>query len=190
MTPKLSSLLRSGLIALGVAAGVSAPAFAVPIAAGFNSEVQPAPQPKAGITLIQEHPSERLGRWEYRERWRHRGVDGRSWRRDRDYGDRWRNRRHWDDDDRWRYRRHWRRDWRRYDRRPSIYLDFSIPAYRYYEPRYYAPRYYAPRRVYRSGRLSSTHVQWCYNRYRSYRSYDNTFQPYNGPRRQCWSPYS
>ena len=33
------------------------------------------------------------------------------------------------------------------------------------------------------------HVQWCYDRYRSYRASDNTFQPYNGPRRQCNSPY-
>ena len=47
-----------------------------------------------------------------------------------------------------------------------------------------------PRRYYRAGRLSSAHVQWCYNRYRSYRAWDNTFQPYNGPRQQCWSPYS
>ena len=33
------------------------------------------------------------------------------------------------------------------------------------------------------------HLQWCYGQYRSYRSSDNTFQPYNGPRRQCRSPY-
>ncbi len=33
------------------------------------------------------------------------------------------------------------------------------------------------------------HAEWCYNRYRSYRASDNTFQPYNGPRRQCQSPY-
>lgn len=42
-------------------------------------------------------------------------------------------------------------------------------------------------RVYAGG---NAHVNWCYNRYRSYRAYDNTFQPYNGPRRQCYSPYS
>ena len=41
--------------------------------------------------------------------------------------------------------------------------------------------------VYRGG---SAHIQWCYDRYRSYRSSDNTFQPYNGPRQQCYSPYS
>jgi hypothetical protein len=37
--------------------------------------------------------------------------------------------------------------------------------------------------------MSQAHVQWCYDRYRSYRSSDNTFQPYQGPRRQCNSPY-
>ena len=38
-------------------------------------------------------------------------------------------------------------------------------------------------------RGGSAHVQWCYDRYRSYRASDNTYQPYNGPRRQCVSPY-
>jgi hypothetical protein len=38
-------------------------------------------------------------------------------------------------------------------------------------------------------RSSNAHEEWCYDRYRSYRAYDNTFQPYNGPRRQCYSPY-
>ncbi len=38
-------------------------------------------------------------------------------------------------------------------------------------------------------RSGSRHVQWCYDRYRSYRASDNTYQPYNGPRRSCNSPY-
>jgi hypothetical protein len=46
-------------------------------------------------------------------------------------------------------------------------------------PRYVRPGY----------RLSNAHVRWCYNRYRSYDRYSNTFQPYNGPRRACYSPY-
>ena len=37
---------------------------------------------------------------------------------------------------------------------------------------------------------SDAHVQWCVDRYRSYRVSDNTFQPLSGPRRQCVSPYS
>lgn len=36
---------------------------------------------------------------------------------------------------------------------------------------------------------TSAHIQWCANRYRSYRASDNTFQPYNAPRQQCISPY-
>lgn len=44
-----------------------------------------------------------------------------------------------------------------------------------------------PRRVYSNA--SSAHVEWCYNRYRSYSAYDNTFQPYYGPRQECISPY-
>jgi hypothetical protein len=35
----------------------------------------------------------------------------------------------------------------------------------------------------------SSHTSWCYARYRSYRAWDNTYQPYGGPRRQCNSPY-
>ncbi len=51
-----------------------------------------------------------------------------------------------------------------------------------YEP----PRRRRPRRR----RASSAHVDWCFDRYRSYREWDNTFQPYNGGRRRCLSPYN
>ena len=37
--------------------------------------------------------------------------------------------------------------------------------------------------------VSSPHVAWCHARYRSYRAHDNSFQPYHGRRKQCWSPY-
>lgn len=45
-----------------------------------------------------------------------------------------------------------------------------------------APRYAAPA-------AGNAHVQWCMSQYRSYRVSDNSFQPYNGPRQQCVSPY-
>ncbi|AYM04606.1 MULTISPECIES: BA14K family protein [Agrobacterium] len=35
-----------------------------------------------------------------------------------------------------------------------------------------------------------SHVEWCQNRWRSYRAYDNSYQPNSGPRRICVSPYS
>ena len=37
--------------------------------------------------------------------------------------------------------------------------------------------------------LTRAHYRWCDNRYRSYRQWDNSFQPYHGPRKQCVSPY-
>lgn len=38
-------------------------------------------------------------------------------------------------------------------------------------------------------RLAAAHVRWCYARYASYRAWDNSYQPYAGPRRECRSPY-
>ena len=38
-------------------------------------------------------------------------------------------------------------------------------------------------------RNGNRHEQYCYDRYRSYRASDNTFQPNSGPRQQCNSPY-
>ena len=61
---------------------------------------------------------------------------------------------------------------------------------RYYRgPRYrrHHRRYYHRAPAYRG--YGAAHVRWCHNRYRSYRQWDNTYQPYNGPRRQCVSPY-
>ncbi len=37
--------------------------------------------------------------------------------------------------------------------------------------------------------INPRHVDWCHARYRSYRAYDNTFQPNYGSRQQCYSPY-
>jgi len=66
------------------------------------------------------------------------------------------------------------------------------PPPRYYYRDYYrGPVYrdYYDRPAYRAP-VASSHVRWCHSRYRSYRAWDNTWQPYHGPRRQCWSPYS
>lgn len=92
-----------------------------------------------------------------------------------------RGRHHWE-------RRHWRhRHWHdpRYRRGPSFGIIIAPPPI-YRAPIYRAPRHVAPP----SYRLGPAHVNWCYNRYRSYRAWDNTFQPYHGPRRPCYSPYS
>lgn len=48
-----------------------------------------------------------------------------------------------------------------------------------------APQLTQPGTIY----LTPAHVRWCENRFRSYRRSDNTYQPYNGPRKACVSPY-
>lgn len=91
---------------------------------------------------------------------RWRGHDQRRWHR----GEHWHHRQH---------RRYYRPD-------SGFYFQFGgPPVYR---------RHAAPRRAYRY-RLPPAHYDWCQARYRSYRASDNSFQPYNGPRRQCRSPY-
>lgn len=37
--------------------------------------------------------------------------------------------------------------------------------------------------------VNPQHVQWCTNRYKTYRAYDNTYAPRVGVRAQCYSPY-
>ena len=41
-----------------------------------------------------------------------------------------------------------------------------------------------------SAEMVAAHVEWCANRYRSYRPRDNSYTPYSGGRRPCISPYS
>lgn len=96
---------------------------------------------------------------------------------DRDYRERRYRKRHYNNR---RYNRRHNRAYRRAYSRPV-----------YIAPRrvYRQPAYVAPRRVYRA-RYSRAHVAWCQGRYRSYRAYDNTFQPYHGGRRACYSPYN
>lgn len=64
------------------------------------------------------------------------------------------------------------------------------PGYRYYSGFWYPAVAFgvvvAPRVV--VGGRQMSHVRWCQMRYRSYRASDNTYQPDDGPRRQCVSP--
>lgn len=146
-------------ISAAVLLGSLMPAGAMPLPAAPAAGIEA----NSGVNLVQ-----------YRRDWR----DGRDWR----------DRRGWDD------RRGWYRGHRGYrDRRPG---------YRYYNG------YWFPLAAFGAGALiggaiaaqsqptyvvpsggGNAHVQWCAQTYRSYRAYDNTFQPYNGPRQQCVSPY-
>ncbi|TPM92126.1 BA14K family protein [Mesorhizobium sp. B2-1-3A] len=190
MNSLFSSTIKSGLIALGIVSGITAPSAAGPI-------LQPnlsLPTSTAAPTVTPVRDSWAGGNNNNRGfnndwRWRRSG----HWNGNRN----WNGNRHWNgggnwnrgDDWRWRHgRRHYHGGY--YDDGAAAVLGLGLglglgSMYNNYD--YYAP---PPRRHYRAGRLSNAHVQWCYNRYRSYRSWDNTFQPYNGPRQQCYSPYS
>ena len=165
MFSRLSSLARAGALALVAL-------IAVPVAASAQGEGR---DHSSGPYQFWPRYN---GNWNNGDNWRH----GRHWNGNWDRGDRRWDRRHWDRD--WGNGRYWRH--RGFN--SGIYLNFGIPAYRYYDGYYdepiYKPRYY-PRRAYRT----SAHVEWCYDHYRSYRVSDNTWKPTRGIRRQCISPY-
>lgn len=182
---------RTGLVTLGLLVGLSAPAFSVPMPA----PAVPATPAQTDVLKIRDSwagGNDRGGTsYEWRRGWRGDGWRGdRSWRHDgwrgsRHWrGDGWRGDRGWRRgwrDDGWRYRRHYRRGWDN----SGVYLGLGLlGSGLLYDDYYYRPR----PRIYRAPRASG-HVQWCYSRYRSYRAWDNTFQPNYGPRRQCISPY-
>ncbi|UVK52197.1 BA14K family protein [Mesorhizobium sp. AR02] len=191
MNSLFSSTIKSGLIALGIVSGITAPSAAGPILQPDLSIPTSTAAPT--VTPVREGWAGGNNR-EFNNNWNN------DWRWRRHDGRRNWNRGNWDrgnwnggDDWRWRHgRRHYHGGY--YDDGAGaailglglgLGLGSMYNNYNNYD--YYAP---PPRRYYRAGRLSNAHVQWCYNRYRSYRAWDNTFQPYNGPRQQCWSPYS
>ncbi|MEP9388613.1 BA14K family protein [Mesorhizobium sp. KR9-304] len=151
MKTRFFSYVRNGMLALGVAAGLSVPAAAAPLSGPSRTAIAPA---AAEADTMQIHYRRYNRRYDC---YRFGGCGYYGRRND------------------WRYRYY--RPYRHYN--PGIYLGLGVPIYRYYAQ---------PRRYYRDG--GSAHVRWCYDRYRSYRAWDNTYQPYHGPRRQCWSPYS
>lgn len=93
----------------------------------------------------------------------------------------WRGHRHWRGHDRYYGGRHYRHHRHRHGNAGAIIGGLAAGAIIGGAIASQQPRYY------RGG--GNAHVSWCYDRYRSYRASDNTFQPYNGPRRSCRSPY-
>jgi len=165
----------SGLCASALALSFAI-APAIPEASAAPAYAPPAVSTQSDVQNVQ---------YDWRRGQRHYRVDRRMDRRD--------------------YRRGWR-DGRRVERRGDYRYWRGHRGYRYYRPGYreYNGFWFPaaafitgaivggaianqPAPVYRGG--GNAHVRWCYNRYRSYRAYDNTFQPYNGPRQQCYSPY-
>lgn len=177
----------------------AAMALTLPLSTGAMAMPKAAPSTQSAIVLAQsESPGGDGQSGEYRlpgsrgggGQWQDRGDRGGQWQGRGDRGNRgdrgWQgNRNEARGDMYWRGHRGYR------DHRPGYrrHGDFWFPpaafiagailggALNAQEP----PVRYRPR--------GNDHVTWCFNRYRSYRASDNTYQPYNGPRRQCQSPY-
>jgi hypothetical protein len=140
-----------------------------------------------------DHMRYSLGERRFNREWRRGGRDWRrgDWRRSDWRREDWR-RGDWRRSDfrrgdhrYWRGHRgyrHWRRGYREYD-------GWWFPLAAFTAGAVIGNVISEPRVIYRDSG-GGGHTRWCYNRYRSYRAYDNTFQPYNGPRQQCYSPYS
>lgn len=95
------------------------------------------------------------------------------------------DRHNWGNDNRWRYgnNRHWRYDngyYHHHDNYAGVIIGGLAAGALLGSVLNAQPRSYYG---------GNSHTSWCYNRYRSYRAWDNTFQPYYGGRRQCVSPY-
>jgi hypothetical protein len=159
-------------LALTFALGTSVPLSAAPI-------VPMAPQAESGIINAQY---DRRDRYEMR----------RELRRDRFWRQQARRDRQFD-------RREARQE-ARFERRADRRFYRGYRGYRYYRPGYRErDGYWFPAAAFLAGAIitgaisnsggGGGHVAWCENRWRSYRAYDNTYQPSYGPRRVCVSPY-
>ncbi|HTV68131.1 MAG TPA: BA14K family protein [Rhizobiaceae bacterium] len=158
----------------GVCAATLAAAFAMPLNAApmFIPEAPSAPS-----LLHNAQFSVEIRDREYRRDRRDRREMRRDWRE---------NRRDW---------REARRDERRMYRGYRGYRDWRSGYRRHSDGFWYPAAAFIAGAIItgaitsQSRSSGSAHVDWCYDRYRSYRASDNTFQPYNGPRQQCYSPY-
>lgn len=173
--------LRSSLctaIALTFALGSAAPVAAVPLG------VAQSPAASSDVVKVQDR---RDRRFERRQDRRERRFERREERREQRFGRR-QNRRE---------ARFERRNGVPYYRGHRGYRD-RRPGYRQHNGFWFPPAAFIAGAII-GGAIAnqpaarpstSAHVQWCYDRWRSYRASDNSYQPYNGPRQQCVSPYS
>lgn len=183
---KFVSGLLAAAMSLSMVAASSVPMNAAPV-------VQPSAPQANDVLTVQDRMwiprGQRGGNPEHGL-----GISGRSeWRGNRENRN-WRADRNWRGDARWRDRgdyrtwnghrgyNKWRKGYRRHDN------GWWYPLAAFTAGAVIGNSLNQPRVIYRNS--GGSHTQWCYNRYRSYRASDNTFQPYNGPRQQCYSPYS
>jgi len=166
---KLFSALCASALAASIAVGGALPASAAPIAP------QAPVAAKSDVTQVQGN-----------EVWKKRNWQGNQRRNGN-----WNNNGKWNNGN-------WNNNGPKYGwYKGHRGYPYKRPGYRYYNGFWFPAGAFIAGAVIggaiannNNNNYGNSHVQWCYDRYRSYRAYDNTFQPYNGPRQQCYSPYS
>lgn len=173
---KFLSGLCATTLALSFAAASVVPASAMQ---PFMPKIEAAPSSVIKVQLRDQYDQRFLPRYQRRDMRDARDFrrDGRDVRRMRDGIERRGDSYYW--------RGH--RGYRNYRRGYREYNGFWFPSAAFIAGAIVGGALNNSQPVYRGG--GNAHVQWCYDRYRSYRASDNTYQPYNGPRRQCQSPY-
>jgi hypothetical protein len=161
-----NAMKKLAIIALAAVTAFAgtAPASALPLAGGVSAG-------QSGASLVQQvqyRDHDRWDRHDRRDRW-----DRRDDRRDR-YG--WYNGHRGYRDHRPGYRRHSDGYWYPLAALGAAAIIGGVIAAQPSRPRVEAG-------------INPRHIEWCSVRYRSYRSYDNTYQPNYGARQQCYSPY-
>ena len=123
----------------------------------------------AGAGIVQVKDSNNYNKWNYNGQWKHKNKCY-------EYGDC--NRKH--------HRKHRRHHSDRFDR-SDLYLPFIIggafAAGNYYDYGYDDYDYDD------GGSMSSRHVRYCLNKYKSYNPRNNTWVAYSGQVKKCYSPY-
>ena len=172
---KLLSAICATALTASVAVTGALPAGAAPVFMPKAPTVE-----RSDVVKVQDFRWKKRGNWNNGNNFRH----GNNWNGNWNNGNNWKNNNKYG----W-YNGHrgyrYRRDGYRY------YNGFWVPAGAFIAGAIIGGAIANNNNYYNNGYGGgSAHVQWCYDRYRSYRAYDNTFQPYNGPRQQCYSPYS
>ena len=158
----------SSMMAVAVSATFAVSSIAPAMAAAPMVSVA-APAATQDIQKVSEKRWIRNGNREWR-----RGDRGRH---DRRWGDRGGSRHYWNGH---RGSNHWRKGYRRHNNGWWYPLAAFGVEVIIRQPRPYG-------RVVTD--LPPEHYVWCDRRYKSYRVWDDTFQPNKGPRRLCNSPY-
>lgn len=193
LRPLCAMLVAAALFATSASAA-SAPPWLRSTPPTASTPVDP------GVVLADQRRTYRTQRDRYR---RQADRDRRHWHRDRDrdrrhrYADRHDRRWHDRDWDRPRYKRGYRgsRTYRKGHRRDRDGWWFPLAAFalgaiiieQQNQRRSYTPTHRGWDHI-PAGNMHA-HDEWCERRYRSYSRSTKTFQPYDGPRRYCNSPY-